>query len=72
MTDTTPISLIISSHLNDALIELGSGEEAKALARIRFCRRLVHLKFNASLRVSDEDLDLIWKGANPDFSAEDL
>jgi hypothetical protein len=72
MTDTTPVSLIISSHLNDALIELGSGEEAKAQARIRFCQRLVHLKFNSNVRVTDEELELVWKGANPDFSAEDL
>ena len=72
MTNTTPVSLIISSHLNDALIELGSGEEAKAIARIRFCQRLVHLKFNANVRVSDEDLDLVWKGANPDISADEL
>lgn len=72
MNHTTPITLILASHLDDALIELRSGETAKAEARIRFCRRLIHLKFNANVRVSDEDLDLIWRGANPDVSADEL
>lgn len=72
MTDTTPVSLIISSHLNDALIELAIGDKAKAQARIRFCQRLVHLKFNSNVRVTDEELKLVWKGANPDFDQQDL
>jgi ribosomal protein L31E len=72
MTDTTPVSLILASHLDDALIELRSGETAKAEARIRFCRRLVHLKFNANVRVSDEILNIVWKSANPDMSADEL
>ncbi len=66
----TSIWMVISSHLNDSLIEMHTDRNAAA-DRIRFAQELIR-RFSVqkiSARVTNEELDQIWESmiAQPEF-----
>jgi hypothetical protein len=59
MKDIT-LSIVINSHLSDALIEVSYNPEL-AIKRIQFVKILTHKFPNLNERVSEDELNNIWE-----------
>jgi hypothetical protein len=56
----TKVSIVVFHHLDDAKIEIHSGQTESAIQRIEFVRQLL-FRFTTSDSVSDETLNDIWE-----------
>jgi hypothetical protein len=65
------ISMVINSHLSDALIEINHNPELAA-ARIRFVRRLMMLTSSGEIgpEVPKEFLNRLWQDVNSPINEE--
>jgi hypothetical protein len=57
---TITLSIVINSHLSDSLIEMSFNPEL-AKNRIRFVKILTHRFSDLNQRVSEDELNKIWK-----------
>lgn len=57
---TITLSIVINSHLSDSLIEMSFNPEL-AKDRIRFVKILTHRFSDLNQRVSEDELNKIWK-----------
>lgn len=54
------LSIVINSHLSDALIEMEFNPELSA-KRIRFVKVLTNMFSDLNIRVTEDELNKIWK-----------
>ena len=58
----TRLSMIIKSHLNDAIIEIGRNDTL-AKKRIAFVNKLVSKYTSLDEKIADEEVEQMWEGA---------